>query len=73
MANKTDQVKKLIYVGMILIFIAHATITDVQSKATSKMTLEETFKSELPKMALKQIADYISLVIDRILEAPSIW
>ena len=26
--NKTDQVKKLIYVSMILIFIAHATITD---------------------------------------------
>ena len=27
-ANKTDHVKKLIYVSMILIFIAHSTITD---------------------------------------------
>lgn len=47
--NKTDQVKKLIYIGITLIFIAHATITDASSKAGS---LEQTFKEELPKMAL---------------------
>ena len=28
--NKSEQVKKLIYVSMILIFIAHACITDAQ-------------------------------------------
>lgn len=47
--NKTDKVKKLIYIGITLIFIAHATITDASTKTGS---LEQTFKEELPRMAL---------------------
>lgn len=48
-ANKIEHVKKLIYVSMILIFIAHATITDTQSKVKSTnggkpLTLKETFE-----------------------------
>lgn len=76
--NKTDQVKKLIYVSMILIFIAHATITDSQTKQShynggKAPTLQQTFKEQLPKMALTQIAEFILMIVDRILEAPSVW
>ena len=61
---------------MVLIFIAHATITDAQSKAKSTkqtLTLEQTFEHELPKTALTQIAEFMLVIIDRILEAPSEW
>lgn len=56
--NKSDQVKKLIYVSIILIFISHATITDSQqarqaTKGTkASKSLKATFADELPKMAL---------------------
>ena len=50
-ASKAEQVKKLIYVSIILIFIAHATIHDAQSTAKSmnedlsiKETLDYAFK-----------------------------
>ena len=71
-SNKTYKVKKLIYVGIVLIFIAHATITDAQSKSNVN-TLEEIFGEELPKMALTQISDFILAIVDKILEVPSIW
>ena len=35
--------------------------------------MEETFDEELPRMALTQIAEYILMIVDRILEAPSVW
>ena len=67
--------KKLIYVSMILIFIAHATITDSQQKQSSgaPKTLEAIFDDELPSLALTQVGDFILLIVDRILEAPSVW
>ena len=58
---------------MILIFIAHATITDSQSKSANPKTLQATFEEELPSFALTQIGDFILLIVDRILEAPSVW
>jgi len=72
-ANKVEHVKKLIYVSMVLIFIAHATITDAQSKKKKPMSLAETFTHQLPKLALTQIAEFILVVVDRVLEAPSEW
>ena len=35
--GKTDQIKKLVYISIILIFIAHATIHEAQSQAASNI------------------------------------
>ena len=43
--HQKELVKKLIYISMILIFIAHATIHDAQTQAKvadKEMTLQET-------------------------------
>ena len=57
--SKNDLVKKLIYISLIQIFIAHATIHDAQSQAKEEdkdLTIEESleiaFKQELPRFAL---------------------
>lgn len=40
-SNKAEHVKKLIYVSMVLIFVAHATITDAQNALPKSTPPEE--------------------------------
>lgn len=49
-SNKTPEAKKLIYISLIMIFMAHATITDASQ---NKRDLSQVFKSLLPSLAIK--------------------
>jgi hypothetical protein len=69
-SNKTPEAKKLIYISLIMIFMAHATITDASQ---NKRDLSQVFKSSLPSLALRQMAEFALQMTDRIITIPSVW
>lgn len=59
-SNKSQEVNKMIYLTMVLIFIAHATITDSQNQISQNnnqlsthQILKQAIQSEIPIIALK--------------------
>jgi len=50
----------------------HATITDA-TQSQSDLTLQQAFAKQLPSLALKQAAEIMLLILDRVIEAPSVW
>lgn len=76
--NKSQEILKLQHIGVILIFIAHATISDSTRELQSSLgdntlTLNEVFKQTLPSKALKQVANICLNMVDRIISVPSEW
>lgn len=63
-----EDISKMLQVSLILIFTAHATITDAQ-----KPSLAEAFEVALPKLSFDLIRDFCFALCDRITDAPSIW
>lgn len=77
-SNKQAEVLKIQHISTILIFIAHATISDASKDLKSEgqpneQLLKQVFTSELPSIALKQIADITLQLLDKIIKIPSEW
>ena len=77
-SNKTAEILKIQHISTILIFIAHATISDASKELMTEgqpndELLKRVFTSELPSSALKQIADITLQVLDKIIKIPSEW
>jgi hypothetical protein len=68
MSNKEEELQKLLHISIILIFIAHATITN-----SKQPDLQSAFSLPLPATALAQIRQFILVLTDRVLVVPSIW
>jgi hypothetical protein len=80
-SNISMEVSKIIHISLCMIFIAHSTITNTskelqkkgQAESNGKEFLEKVLQMILPSYALKQIAELITLVLDRIVQLPSPW
>ena len=63
--------------SFILIFIAHATISEaskeLQASDKENDVLTSVFKQNLPSLALKQIAETMLVLLDKIFKYPSDW
>jgi len=79
--NKVNETLKLQNISFILIFIAHATISDATKElqnagvetASDQDILQKVIKAGKPHLALKQIAEIMLLLLDRIFKIPSDW
>ena len=64
-------------IGFVLIFIAHATISEATKELTNASVqdnlLTQVFKQNIPSLALKQIAETMLVLLDKIFKYPSEW
>ena len=87
--NKLTEVQTMVHISFILIFIAHATISDASRELEQRQKkdggkdqpqsmseediLKQVFKQTLPSLALKQISEMCILVVDKVFKIPSDW
>lgn len=77
--NKSAEVLRLQHIFLVLIFIAHATISDAtkeiatQQQINDSKLLKTIFNMHLPSIALKQIAEVCLTILDRIVSIPNEW
>ena len=73
------QIQKLHSIAFVLVFVAHATISDASKKLQADgeqdeaTLLQSVFKQNLPSLALKQIAETMLILLDKIFKYPSEW
>mmetsp|Transcript_34893 Transcript_34893/g.53555 ORF Transcript_34893/g.53555 Transcript_34893/m.53555 type:complete len:125 (+) Transcript_34893:615-989(+) len=76
--NISSEALKMQHVSLILIFMVHATISEATKElkdiiSDEKELLLQVFRAQLPTFALKQLSEFMLMLLDRILSVPNEW